>query len=152
MNLVEWVSIAKKYTKTTTFTYRTRFFLSRCDVTIYSFFLLFSFPFSVHSKIGGKKCSYNAILVTAHSFMNIVFAFANHRRFVVGRFFFDASTISTQWVLSLTLYFRNDAHFFPLLQWRFFRPSLFNKLQFSSCTFTFSQFDASPSRLHLNGN
>lgn len=87
MNLVEWVSIAKKYTKTTTFTYRTRFFLSRCDVTIYSFFLLFSFPFSVHSKIGGKKCSYNAVLVTAHSFMNIVFAFANHRRFVVGRFF-----------------------------------------------------------------
>lgn len=114
--------------------------------------LLFSLPFSVHSKIGGKKCSYNAILVTAHSFMNIVFAFANHRRFVVGRFFFDASTISTQWVLSLTLYFRNDAHFFPLLQWRFFRPSLFNKLQFSSCSFTFSQFGASPSRLHLNGN
>lgn len=88
------------------------FFFSRCDVTIYLFFLLFSFPFSVHSKIGGKKCSYNAILVTAHSFMNIVFAFANHRRFVVGRFFFDASTFSTQWVLSLTLYFRNDAHFF----------------------------------------
>lgn len=112
LNLVEWFSIAKSTQK------RPRSLIalvfSVCDVAVYLLFLLFDSPFYVHSKTSKKWCNYSAALVTAHSFMNIVFAFANHRRFVASCLFFPRTLFPTQWVLTLTLYFRNDAHFLYL--------------------------------------